>query len=501
MKENSDSAVKMETGLTRDQFYDLYRCLPTLRNAFKNEKNASDSLYMYLMKLRTGRTNDDIGKVFKVNGWTVGQRIKIARNAIEKDFVYSNVNFLFSRESLANRSTFMSQILFCDSDITRPVLIADGTYVYIQKSTNFEIQKKSYTDHKKRNFVRVMMCVTTDGTIVFALGPYPASSNDAKVLESILENSNAFDNLVAGDVIILDRGFRDCEQLLREKGFKVCIPDSIQRLQSKTQLLTSEANRTRLVTATRYGVETRNGHIKTIFKIFQKEWNPSDLPHLMADFRICAALINRYFKSIESHKGIAVEVATRMLDRLNRPNKLASIVATNRFQKKLKDFRRFDDFEELPVLTETDLFWVSLGKYQIKNAASYCQAHLKVNQSQFATYTCPDEIYEDFFPDFVQNYGELILLMIRIKSHFRSNKSHDAYVLLSTAAQNNSSDCVLEYCCSCYNGLRTIGCCSHVMSLLWFALCIKNPNNMHRPAGFLDDYFDLPSSDSDLDED
>lgn len=332
----------METNLTRDQFHELYRCLPTFRNAFKNEKNAYDSLYMYLMKLRTGRTNDDIGKVFKVNGRTVGQRIKIARNAIEKDFVYSNVNFLFSRESLANRSTFMSQMLFSDSDsdITRPVLTADGTYVYIQKSTNFEIQKKSYTDHKKRNYVRVMMCVTTDGTNVFALGPYPASSNDAKVLESMLEKSNAFDNLVAGDVIILDRGFRDCEQLLRDRGFKVCIPDSIQRSQSKTQRLTSEANRTRLVTATRYGVETRNGHIKTIFKIFQKEWNPSDLPHLMADFRICAALINRYFKSIESHKGIVAEVATQMLDRLNRPNKLASIVSMNRFQKKIERFQK-----------------------------------------------------------------------------------------------------------------------------------------------------------------
>lgn len=61
------------------------------------------------------------------------------------------------------------------------------------------------------------------------------------------------------------------------------------------QLPTSEANRSRLVTANRYGVESRNGHVKTIFKIFQNEWNPAELPHLMADVRICAALINKYF--------------------------------------------------------------------------------------------------------------------------------------------------------------------------------------------------------------
>lgn len=499
LKENSDVGVKIDTGLTREQFFDLFRSLPTLREAYKNDKNASDSLYMYLMKIRTARSNDDIGRVFKLTGWTVGQRIAKVRAAMENDFVYNNVNYLCSREDLANSSTFMSQMIFCHSDINRPVLICDGTYVYIQKSTNFEVQKSSYTDHKKRNFVRIMMCTTTNGMIVFALGPYAATCNDAKVMKSIIEKSNAFDSLVAGDVILLDRGFRDCEQLLLDKGYDVKMPCLLQRSKNKHQLSTSEANRSRLVTANRYGVETRNGHVKTIFKIFQKEWNPSELPHLMADFRICAALINKYFKTIESNKDIAIEIATRMLNRLEKPNKLAEIVFKDAFQKKVRLFEIFDEFEELPHLSQMDLIWIALGKYQIKQAPSYCQEHLKVNDSQFVVFACPDEMCETLFTDFL-GYGELKLLMARLKSRFRSNKYHDAYLLINTGGQGENA--VLEYCCSCYNGLRTVGCCSHVMCLIWYALHIKDTSKVHRPAAFLNNYFDdISSSDNDSDED
>lgn len=190
---------KMDTALTPQQFKDLLQRLPSLHHQFKHDRNntkATDALYMYLMKMRNGRTNDDIGRVFNITRTIVTDRLNKVRKAMENDFVYENVNFVLSRDQLAQRSTLLSQVLFCNGDIYRPVLVLDGTYVYIQKSSNYEFQKLSYNSHKKPNFLRVMMCTTTDGTIVFALGPYPASTNDAKVLESIFENSNAFDHWI-----------------------------------------------------------------------------------------------------------------------------------------------------------------------------------------------------------------------------------------------------------------------------------------------------------------
>lgn len=106
--------MRTDTGLTRDQFLDLFKRLPSLRIRFQNDsKKAYDSLYMYLMKIRTGRTNDDIAQVFHITGMTVGRRLKEVRAAFEEDFVFQNVNtVLRSRVDLAAHTTALSQMLF-----------------------------------------------------------------------------------------------------------------------------------------------------------------------------------------------------------------------------------------------------------------------------------------------------------------------------------------------------------------------------------------------------
>lgn len=191
--------------------------------------------------------------------------------------MYEHLNFERTREMLARQTTRLSQMLFCNSDQSRPVRVFDGTYCYIQKSRNYEFQKETFSDQKKRNFIRVMVCVSTDGTINSVMGPFKATTNDAQVLDAIVRDSNPLDKLMPGNVILLDRGFRDCVPLLRARGFNVQMPALLQRSENKQQLTTIKANRSRLVTANCYCVETRNGHIKTIFKIFQKEWNPRDI--------------------------------------------------------------------------------------------------------------------------------------------------------------------------------------------------------------------------------
>lgn len=496
----SDFDVRTDTALSHAQFKNLFQRLPSLGKHFENDKHnnlASDSLYLYLMKLRSGRSHDDLGRIFNITKGTVSKRMNKVRQAMEDDFIYQNVNFLRSREELSKHTTNFSQILFCDSDKSRPVLVLDGTYLYIQKSTNYEFQKLSYNGHKKRNFIRVMVCTTTDGTIVSVLGPFPAKINDAAVMKSIVEHSNSFENSVEGDVILLDRGFRDCVKFLESKGFDVRTPALVSKKKTepnqKTQLSTKEANQTRFVTANRYGVETRNGHFKTIFKIFQKEFPNNALSHIMSDLRVCAALINVYFKTIESNKDMAVEIARKMVDRMEIPNRLSTIVKLNAFQKGLKNFKQFTDFDSLPKLTETDLILIGLGSYQIRQAASYCQMHIKANNNEFVVFACPEAEKAQFLTDFNSAVKELELLMVRIKSRFRSNKTHDAYVLIDKTCKRkskvNEENTVLAYCCSCQSGLRTVGCCSHVMCLIWFTLHIKNRNDMHMPAEFLNNFF------------
>lgn len=92
------------------------------------------------MKLRTGRTNDEIGITFGITRFTVTARMNKVRSAFEKDFVFQHVNFEMTREGLAQRTSLLSQMVFCGGDTTRPVLVLDGTYVYTVHSKEFQLR-------------------------------------------------------------------------------------------------------------------------------------------------------------------------------------------------------------------------------------------------------------------------------------------------------------------------------------------------------------------------
>ena len=60
--------------------------------------------------------------------------------------------------------------------------ISDGTYVYCQKSSNNQFQRKTYSGQKKRHLVKPFVICATDGYIVDVFGPYAATDNDAIIL-------------------------------------------------------------------------------------------------------------------------------------------------------------------------------------------------------------------------------------------------------------------------------------------------------------------------------
>lgn len=481
------SAIQRNTGLTITQFNDLVDKLPTLHSVFSNQLHVKSAVYMYLMKMRTGLPSADIGNTFHVSRVTVERQLAKVRKAMDKDFVYEYVNYKRSREELLQLNSVMGQNLFCNDDTGRIALICDGTYIYINKSRNYEFQKNTYNDQKKRNFVKIMMVVSGDGEIVYALGPYPAVDNDAKILKTIFEETDAFEILQNNDVLILDRGFRDCIGFLQDKGIDVKMPHLIQKTNKKRQLPTIDANQSRLVTAVRFVVECRNGHLKTIFKIFDSTWNSQALPHLKDDIQICSAIINCYFRKIESNQGYADRMSQQMLDKLDKPNELSRITEMQAFQNQMKNAELFEIFDNLPSLTEEHLLFISFGPYQIKQAHSYCQEHMKAHQNRFEIFSLPENTMHEFFNMFYDNYQNLVLLYCSFKSRFVSGKKHRTYVLIDVDGIDERA--VVEYCCSCYSGLRTVGCCSHIMCIIWFTLHIKN-NNTPKPAAFLDQYFE-----------
>lgn len=252
------------TAHTKDNFDSLFAELPSLAEVLG--EGANDVLFIYLMKLRTGRSNIEIATHCQCSKTTIQRRISVVRDILKRVIVPKYLEFERSREDLVSYKSKLSSALFDGEDQSRAHLILDGTYLYVDKSTNYRAQKQTYNSHKKRNYLKIMMGVATDGKIILASGPFKATDNDAEITKTIFNRSPspAIKNYQPGDIMIVDRGFRDCADDLRSHGFIGKMPTC----SANPQLTSYEANSTRFVTIIRYNVERMNGVMKGKWKLF-----------------------------------------------------------------------------------------------------------------------------------------------------------------------------------------------------------------------------------------
>jgi hypothetical protein len=80
------------------------------------------------------------------------------REALMKTFVPLNLGFqhISRNEILADHQTVIATELLT-SGPDEIVLIADGTYLFCQKSSNNEFQRRTYSNHKHRHLVKPMI--------------------------------------------------------------------------------------------------------------------------------------------------------------------------------------------------------------------------------------------------------------------------------------------------------------------------------------------------------
>lgn len=177
----SSKEIKEKTGLSLKNFNEIFEDLPTLhRFVPKNNKKAKLALLMYLTRLRKGDSYDRVYKTFNVARNTGFKYMCKARIALQADFVPKNLGFeAMSREMLLQSITNTANALYLDNKKDQVVIIADGTYVYCNKTKKNRKQKDFYSGHKFRHLFKPMVIVTTNGKFVEVFGPYKATDNDA----------------------------------------------------------------------------------------------------------------------------------------------------------------------------------------------------------------------------------------------------------------------------------------------------------------------------------
>lgn len=179
--------------------------------------------------------------------------------------------------------------------------------------------------------------------------------------------------------MILDRGFRDSIPSIAACGFNPHMPLSRTRGE---QLSTSDANKSRLITMTRWVVETTKGRLKFFFLIFRHTYFNLALPNMMTDFRITAAIINATRNSYED--SIYANQFINIINKnINILNELAQYVVENNVNRQRVAFVLIDgndaSFEDFPRLTYEDLIIFTLGTYHLRTARSYYHEHMRPN--------------------------------------------------------------------------------------------------------------------------
>lgn len=132
-----------------------------MRNSYT--RSIRVALAVFLTKMRLGLSNRVLAVLFHLKDKRAVSHItRQVRQALIKDFVPLNLGFqhIGHQEAIDRHQTTIATILHT----TKPnqlCVVADSTYLFIQKSMDNTFQRKSYSMHKHKNLVKPMILTTT----------------------------------------------------------------------------------------------------------------------------------------------------------------------------------------------------------------------------------------------------------------------------------------------------------------------------------------------------
>lgn len=248
----------------------------------------------------------------------------------------------------------------------------------------------------------------------------------------------------------------------------------------QNQLSAEEANNSRLVTKTRWIVEARNGHIKSIFKFFQQVIPIHHLSKVGEFYHTAGAIINRYHPTIDM-QGTDAEMARKMLEKARSVNVVQALVEVdNLHTRNAQRWVRLNAQEilDFSILDLDYLKDVTVGIYQVKLAPSYVQDKLQ------------REGDEEFQVEMMRNELRLPepgLMRVRIFSRFRNATKYQLWIAYrpnneQENEEEEEEELIQGYYCTCKSGARTLGTCAHTASVLWYVGYAQHQQNIKYPS-------------------
>ena len=147
-------------------------------------------------------------------------------------------------------------------------------------------------------------------------------------------------------------------------------------------------------------------------------------------------------------------------------NSLAIEAEQGRWSRRKTQFQTLTsaDIEDFPEMTEEDLKIFFTGTYQLQQAISYLAEMLGDNDVLQIHYL--KESHD--------------IIKVRVRSRHINKKTYNCYIQYRPNTIGYGG--VSRYCCECANGLRTIGCCSHVAAVIYYLSHGRYLSKIIRPA-------------------
>jgi hypothetical protein len=144
-----------------EQFDHLVKSISSMRNS--SIRSIRVAVAIFLMKMRLGLSNRVLAVLFHLkNKRVVSHIVGQVRTALIKNFVPFHLGFRHIDHQVAidQHQTAVATILHT----TKPhqlCVVADSTYLFIQKSMDNQFQRKSFCTYKCRHLIKPMILTTT----------------------------------------------------------------------------------------------------------------------------------------------------------------------------------------------------------------------------------------------------------------------------------------------------------------------------------------------------
>ncbi|CAF4309419.1 unnamed protein product, partial [Rotaria sp. Silwood2] len=135
-------------------FEDLLDYVKLMRNS--SVRSVRVALAIFLCKMRLGVANSVLSAIFQLNDKRiVSQIIHSVQKALIQSFVPQHIGFgHIDRQTVINQHSSTIATTLLTNSKNNVVVVIDGTYLYVQKSSDNEFQRRSYSLHKYRNLVK-----------------------------------------------------------------------------------------------------------------------------------------------------------------------------------------------------------------------------------------------------------------------------------------------------------------------------------------------------------